>query len=263
MSTATAAIAVDQPGIPLSRLVKVELRKAFDTRAGRWFSIAILLLCVVVMLFQAFVFNEGNQDLSAFVLSMGGTLGFFLPVIPIMLVTSEWSQRTGLVTFTLEPRRERVVASKFLAGFVVAVGVMLLAFVIAAIGTFLAGTIRGADISWALEYNQVQNFFLANIFGIFIGFAFAMLIMNTSAAIVAYFVYSLIIPSIVGIIGYNVGWFGDLAPWFEFNTAQGPLFSGDFSPTGQEWAQIATSGTIWLILPLVLGTLRLLRSEVK
>ena len=28
---------------------------------------------------------------------------------------------------------------------------------------------------------------------------------------------------------------------------------GDYTPTGQEWAQIAVSGTIWLVLPLVPG----------
>ena len=31
--------------------------------------------------------------------------GFLLPVLGIMLVTSEWSQRTAMVTFTLEPHR--------------------------------------------------------------------------------------------------------------------------------------------------------------
>jgi ABC-type transport system involved in multi-copper enzyme maturation permease subunit len=263
MSTTVATIDATKPGVPLSRLVNVELRKAFNTKAGRWYSFSILILCFIVMIVQAFAFREGNQDLSDFASSMGGTLSFFLPVIPIMLVTSEWSQRTGLVTFTLEPRRSRVVASKFIAGFIVAIAVMALAFVIAALGTAIAGGVRGADVSWVLTFSQVQNFVLANVFGVFIGFAFAMLIMNTPAAIVAYFAYSLILPIVVGIIGFNVGWFESAAPWFEFNTAQAPLFSGDFRPTGEEWAQIATSGTIWLILPLVLGTWRLLRSEVK
>ena len=57
--------------------------------------------------------------------------------------------------------------------------------------------------------------------------------------------------------------FADVAPWIEFNTAQTPLFTGDFTPTGQEWAQLAVSGSIWLVLPLVLGVLRLLRVEFK
>jgi hypothetical protein len=54
-----------------------------------------------------------------------------------------------------------------------------------------------------------------------------------------------------------------VAPWIEFNTAQEPLFTGDYQPTGEEWAQIAVAGTIWLIIPLVLGIQRLLRIEFK
>jgi hypothetical protein len=90
-----------------------------------------------------------------------------------------------------------------------------------------------------------------------------MLIMNTAGAIVAYFVYSLILPIAVGILGSLVQSFEDIAPWIEFNTAQTPLFQGDFIPSAEEWAQIATSGTIWLVIPLVLGIMRLLRIEFK
>ena len=66
--------------------------------------------------------------------------------------------------------------------------------------------------------------------------------MNTPAAIVAYFAYSLILPIAVGILGSLSQGFEDAAPWFEFNTAQTPLFSGDYTPTGEQWAQIVVSG---------------------
>ena len=90
-----------------------------------------------------------------------------------------------------------------------------------------------------------------------------MLIMNTAGAIVAYFVYSLILPIAVGILGALVESFEDIAPWIEFNTAQTPLFQGDYQPSGEEWAQIATSGFIWLVVPLALGIWRLMRIEFK
>jgi hypothetical protein len=90
-----------------------------------------------------------------------------------------------------------------------------------------------------------------------------MLIMNTAGAIVTYFVYSLILPIAVGILGSLSQGFEDFAPWVEFNTAQTPLFQGDYTPTAEQWAQIAVSGTIWLIIPLVLGIWRLLRIEFK
>ena len=43
--------------------------------------------------------------------------------------------------------------------------------------------------------------------------------------------------------------------------AQNPLIEADVS--GKEWAQLATSGLIWLALPLAIGMWRVLRAEVK
>jgi hypothetical protein len=180
-----------------------------------------------------------------------------------MLVTSESSQRAGLVTFTLEPRRSRVVTAKFIAGVGLAVGVMVLAAVVAVIGTMI-GIATGGSPEWSVDGNLAFNgFILANFIGIFVGFAIAMLLMNTPGAIVGYFAYSLILPIAVGILGALSEGFEKIAPWIEFNTAQLPLFEGDYQPSGEEWAQIATSGTIWLIIPLIFGIQRLLRIEFK
>ena len=44
MTAAVETIHIDRPGIPFTRLVKVELRKMFDTRAGRWLMISIAVL---------------------------------------------------------------------------------------------------------------------------------------------------------------------------------------------------------------------------
>jgi ABC-2 type transport system permease protein len=249
--------------VPLSRLVKIEMRKALDTRAGRWLVIGILGLVVVIEVIYAFVANDADKDLQDFIQIPGAVLGYFLPIVVIMLVTSESSQRNGLVTFTLEPRRSRIVVAKFLAGIGLALGVMVLAVVLALLGTLL-GVVTGSDPSWSLDGNLVFSaLFLSTMIGIFVGFALSMLIMNTAGAIVAYFAYTLILPTAVGILGLLSDKFEDFAPWIEFNTAQTPLISSPYSPTGEEWAQIATSGFIWLIIPLVLGIWRLMRIEFK
>ena len=43
-----------------------------------------------------------------------------MPVVGILLVTSEWSQRTAMITFTLVPHRSRVLVAKLLAGLLLA-----------------------------------------------------------------------------------------------------------------------------------------------
>ncbi len=265
-STSTAPLPLDISGTPqvtMATLAKVELRKALDTRAGRWLAIGILGLVVVVTLIFSFAAGDGDRTFEIYLAIAGATLGYFMPLLVIMLVTSEASQRNGLVTFTLEPRRSRVVVAKFLAGFALAAIVTVIAFVIAVLGNLL-GSALGGDGSWDIDANQIFNgFVLGNVIGVLVGFALSTLIMNTAGAIVAYFAYTLILPTAVGILSALSDTFEDIAPWIEFNTAQAPLFMGDYTPTGEQWAQIATSGTIWLIVPLILGIWRLLRIEFK
>jgi ABC-type transport system involved in multi-copper enzyme maturation permease subunit len=251
------------PGVPMSRLIGVEFRKALDTRAGRWFAVAILGLLLVVLAIYAFAAPDDGKDFDTFLGISGAVLGYFLPILVILLVTAEASQRTGLVTFTLEPRRSRVVLAKLAAGGLLALAMVAAAALIAVVGT-LVGGLTGASPSWSVDANVLLNgFVLANAIAVLTGFAIATLLMNTPAAIVGYFAYTLILPTAVAILSQLSEWFGNIAPWIEFNTAQQPLFTGDYTPTGEQWAQFAVAGTIWLVIPLALGTLRLLRIEFK
>ncbi len=99
----------------MSRLLRVELRKLVDTRSGRWLLIAIALITATVI--TIFLFAAPPQELTYtnFVNATGTPQGVLLPILGILTVTSEWGQRTGLVTFTLEPHRGRVVVAKLLA----------------------------------------------------------------------------------------------------------------------------------------------------
>ena len=266
MSTTTAPVpgtpgALDissTPRVPLGRLVSVELRKSLDTRAGRWFTGSIVALCLAIVVIFALIADGGGLTYGDFLMVSGSVLGYFLPILVILMVTSEWSQRTGLVTFTLEPHRPRVVLAKFLAALVLGASLIVLAAAVAGLGALIAGA------EWSVETGLLVNgFVVANLIGIVLGFAIAMLLMNTPAAIVTYFIYTLVLPTAVAILGAFQEWFADLAPWIEFNTAQAALFEGDYVPTGEETAQLVTSGLIWLVLPFVLGLLRLLRAEPK
>lgn len=246
------------PAVPFTRLVSVELRKALDTRAGRWFTAAIVALCLVVVVIYAFAAPEGSRDFGDVVGVSGAVLGYFLPVLLILMVTSEWSQRTGLTTFTLEPHRGRVVGAKFVAGLILGAALIAVAALIAALGTLIGGG------DWSLTADiLVKGFLVANLVGILTGFAIGMLLMNSAAAIVTYFIYTLVLPLAVGILSAFQEWFADLAPWIEFNTAQQLMFVDEGAPSGELLAQLLVSGTIWLVIPFAIGLLRLLRAEPK
>ena len=97
-----------RPGVPFGRTLQAELRKMVDTRAGRW--MVIVMAAVAVLILAAFLIWGPAGDASFRGLLELSTLplAMLLPVLGIMAATAEWTQRTGLVTFTLEPRRGRV-----------------------------------------------------------------------------------------------------------------------------------------------------------
>jgi ABC-type transport system involved in multi-copper enzyme maturation permease subunit len=246
------------PGVPFSRLLRVELRKVYDTRAGFWLLVAIAVLTAAII--TIFLFAEGNvADLThrTFYFVTATPQGFLLPVLAILAVTAEWSQRTGLVTFTLEPSRMRVIFAKLAAVCLYGLLAVALALALAALGNVLGASLRDGAGDWDITWAFLRDSTFLQLSGLVQGFAFGLVFMNTAAAIVLYF----ILPTIWSILFGLVDWLADIAPWVDLNTATGPIFEGDL--TGEDWAHIAVASTIWVLLPLVLGLWRLTRSEVK
>ena len=119
--TAVARPRIQGARIPLLRLVRVELRKMFDTRSGFWLmasiGISALLATAAVIVFAP----DADQTYASFGSAVGMPMAVILPIVAILSVTSEWSQRSGLTTFTLVPSRGRVMAAKGAAAVLVVV----------------------------------------------------------------------------------------------------------------------------------------------
>ncbi len=247
--------------IPLRRIVGVELAKMFDTRSGFWLMISIgvsaLLATSAVIVFAP----ESELTFETFATAIGFPMAVILPMIAILSVTSEWSQRSGLTTFTLVPHRGRVIWAKAICSVAVGVGSMMIALVVGALGNIVGTAITGTETIWNVSVADFSLIILANVLGLLVGFMLGVLIRNSAGAIVAYFVYSLVLPTIFGMLAAFQEWFRDLQGWVDFNYSQSALFNG--SPTGEQWGQLGVSGLIWLVAPLVIGLVLVLRSEVK
>jgi len=248
---------------PFGRLVGVELRKTWDTRAGLWLIIATTVLTAAVMVIQLAVVV--GQDLTVsyvdFLTSTSFSIALLLPVFGILLITSEWSQRTAMVTFSLEPRRPLVIGAKMIVGGILAVLAVVVALVLATVCNALYGPLSGDPVTWDLSVAIVFSFLLLQVIGMLTGFAFATLLLNSPAAIVLYMVYSFVLPGLFELGASLMGWFDSLRPWIDFNNAQTPLV--DATMTGDDWAHFAVSGVLWLVIPLAIGIWRVLRAEVK
>ncbi|HSV41111.1 MAG TPA: ABC transporter permease [Nocardioidaceae bacterium] len=247
--------------IPTSRLVGVELRKMFDTRSGFWMMTSVVVLAVVATGAVILFAPDGELTYNNFAAAIGVPMAVILPMIAALSVTSEWTQRSGLTTFTLVPHRGRVIGTKAAAALIVGVASMLIAFSVGALGNVLGTTIAGTDLVWDMPVSQVLTIVLANILGMMLGFTLGLLIRNSAGAIVTYLVYSFVLPPLLSLLSAGQEWFRDLQPWIDFNFAQSRLFDGEMS--GERWAQLGSATTLWLILPIVVGVLLMRRSEVK
>jgi hypothetical protein len=251
--------------VPTIRLVQVEMRKMLDTRAGFWLLAVIVLLTTAAIVLYAIFAPSDLRTFTGFLQVAGSPQGFLLPVLGVLLVTSEWGQRAALTTFTLVPLRQRVLVSKVLAALVVAIAVFALAVLVAALFTVL----RGGPDPWSGASASEEalgvpvagalwRFGLLQLIGIVQGLAFGMLFLNSAAAIVTFF----ILPTISSLVFTLVPQLKDAGPWLDTGTAQAVLQDGS-APSGQEWAQLLTSTLLWVVLPLAVGVWRILRSEVK
>jgi hypothetical protein len=174
-TTLTAPIRVNTAGVHtrpgLGRLVAVELRKMIDTRAGFWLLAAVAAITVVAVAVRAVVGDVGDHDFQSIMSIALQPAAALLPIVGVLLVTSEWSQRTGLITFTLTPVRSCVLVAKLLASVVPAVGALLLCLVLAAAATALAG--GGLEGTWSYSPALLSQAAVFLVTSMVIGVAFA------------------------------------------------------------------------------------------
>ncbi len=244
-------------GVPFARLTLVELRKQLDTRAGRWLLIVIAVVALAAVTILFFV-EGGNHAFGDYLGFTAYPIGLLVPIIGILAATSEWSQRTALVTFTLEPRRVRVALAKMVSSVGTGLASVVVSVALAAAVTALAVAVRGADSDWSVPGAVWAGLVLFMVLGILQGVAFGLVLLNTPAAIVAYFV----LPTVWTILWATVSALRDAAGWLDLGATMEPLMSGDWL-SGDQWARLATSVAVWVVLPLLAGIWRITRSEVK
>ena len=236
--------------VSFPRLTFVELRKMVDTRAGFWLQLATALLTLVVLtLFCIFAETEDLIFRDAFALAiLPGSI--LLPIIGILLVSSEWSQRTALITFTLVPKRMRVMGAKVAASLVLGAIVMAIALVVAAVAIFVVGG------DWTLGLGVFGQIALLCVTAILTGVAFGAAFLSSAPAIVLYFA----LPIAWAALG-AIPFLNDAADWLDTTQTTAPMTERLL--TGEEWAQFATSQALWLALPLAIGLWRIAKGEIR
>ena len=256
MATLTTPIRPNAAGVHarpgLGRLVAVELRKMVDTRAGFWLQVAMVALTVVVVVVRLLVGDAADHTFQS-VLDAGlQPAAVLLPVLGILLVTSEWSQRTGLITFALVPVRSRVLGAKLIASLLLAVAMLAMSVAVVAAGVLVSSP---GDGTWSDAVPLIGQSAVYLTTGMLSGVAFGAVLLASTPAIVLRFALP---TSWMAVVSLPV--FSGVAPWVDYARAVGQMSAEVMSPT--QWAHAGTSLVIWMVLPLLIGAWRITRREV-
>jgi len=258
MSTAVAVTTPAQMNRPpirpqrLFTLLTVEFRKLIDTRSGKavlGIGLAVPLAALIWMLIK------GGADVSwRHYSQFAPALGMTIPLIGLFAMTAEWTQRTALTTFTLSPRRGRVLLMKFVASFVLAIAVLAAVVGLTLGATALGGLITGETPSYEFFAADVRALAIITALQVIMAAGFGALAAQTAVAVGAF----LVAPTLWAVVGPLV--FGGNAQWLDVFAAYDRLSSG--TPLA-DLPQTLTAIAVWVVLPTTVGVVRSLHREVK
>jgi hypothetical protein len=242
------------PGQPFARLVAVELRKSVDTRSGRWVLGAMLTLSTLALGWGVWHASDQPVALLSFVRDAETPVALLLPVVGILAMTAEWSQRTALTTFTLSPRRVPVLLAKLVAALGLAIAVIALVGVLAVAATALAGVVGDGSVDWAFGWRDGFGMVAFPTLNVLMGAGLGALIPITGVALTAYF----LAPTLFGILACAI--LKDAGDWLDVFGAFDRIAGLQLDGKG---LQSLTAVGVWVVVPLVLGLWLSARREVK
>lgn len=248
-----------EPRLPLvprqrfSTVTAVEIRKMVDTRSGLAVLGTVLAIALLGIGWNLFHI-DGVQPSWAQYSSILTVVGMAVAMIGLLGMTAEWTQRTALSTFTLSPRRGRVLAAKFLASILLALAALTVVFAMIIGGIALGGAMSGLGTDFSGLGRGILGFVIMSVLQVTMAAGFGALAAQTAVAVAAYFVA----PTLWAAVGPAL--FGNNAQWFDVFSALDRLSS---EHPGADLSRSLTAVALWIVLPTVIGVIRSLRREVK
>lgn len=233
-----------------ARLTTVELRKATDTRAGFWLQAATVGLTLAAVLILLIVGESEDRALDQVMALAVQPAAILLPVVGVLLVSSEWSQRTALITFTLVPQRSRVLVAKTVAGALIALVATAICLALSAFGS----AAWGGELTLSAPLLGQMTLFMVT--AMLMGVGLGAMLQSSAPAIVLLFAAPLAIAALGAIPALD-----GVVPWIDQTSSLAPLTDELFSV--KEWAQAGTTLALWLGVPFAVGAARLVRGEIR
>jgi hypothetical protein len=238
--------------IPFARLLRVEWGKATDTRAARWLLALVAASTVAWILVPLLTPASTEQSYAGYLRFAAIGLTMLLPVVAILTLTGEWSQRTVLTTFTQEPRRIRVITAKLAVSLLMAGAAAVFGALMTVAGLAVAAA-SGRHVDANLSIVVVAGYLLYVALNVLAGAALGALVHNSAGAIAASF------ASLAGFAFLGQAWH-PIAEWIDSTTTFDWLLKGQWSG---HTAQILVTVVLWVAIPLSVGITRTVRREIN
>lgn len=237
-----------------STLVRVELRKMIDTRSGKGILAAAIGLSVILLGWKLLHTSTIEVSFSSYNSASGPSVAVILPLVGLLAMTSEWSQRTALTTFTMSPKRLRVFSAKLVAALALAGVVVAATLVLTFLATLLGGAISGDGASFANVAGELRISIFATLLQVVRGAATGALLPLTGVAVGVYF----IAPMAWAAIAPNL--LQGMSEWFDIFATYDRIAS---THPAQHLPQTITSILVWVAIPAAFGLHRSIHREVK
>jgi hypothetical protein len=240
------------------REVLIELRKYAGTRGGRTVLIAVAALTAGLSVVGAVVATGAPLSLSGALAFPMTLLEIALPLVVLLLWTTEWSTRDVVQTFVFRPRRGQVLASKSVAALVLVVAGLGwgVATSLLAVGAraVLTGTALSATGLVGTPGTLTSSALTVGLYALF-GAAIGLLVARTAPALVVFLITVAVLDTLLTLA------LGERSVWISLGQAVSRLTAGGL--TAVDLPSLATALVLWIVAPVVIGGVTFLRREAR
>jgi ABC-type transport system involved in multi-copper enzyme maturation permease subunit len=179
-------------------------------------------------------------------------VSILLPVVAILLLTGEWSQRSVMTTFTQEPGRIRVLNAKLAVSVLLGVGGSAFGGMVTAAALALAAS-SGRALEANLTVGAITGYLLFVLLNVLAGVALGALLQSSAPAIAASFA----LPAAFAVLGKASTLVSD---WIDTSGPWNWVLENDWAG---HVAQISFSIVFWVAVPLAAGVVRTILRDVE
>ena len=235
-----------------TRTVAVEARKVANTVSGK------VLLPLGAALMAVFGFGRAFFPAADTTFGRIATIAcipgsWVIMAASVLLVSGEFTRREAAITFTLDPRRGRVLAAKTVVAAGLALATACWALIVAGVAYLLAPALAGVTLPPDLEPGRIAAVFGGLVFTALAGVALGLLTRNAVAPIVVMLAW----PTVSMLVARSSEVAQKIIPWIDLEPVAALL-----NPSVQAWAQLGTSALVWIVLPGAIGAWRLFRGDL-